>query len=255
MSSGVPIALRPIPVWKPRWGPDQLERKHAEEEGPFTRGFFLVAASEGELTFQNFNDCCYPGRTVGDIQRNNWPAFTGVDLSGEKRKGVAIITLKVNPLTQVRYPCDVRVGAWSANEIAEQLLSVNNLYNPNVIMVEDNGAQKFLVEYIQASNHRYWHKVEPTTTTGQKKNSEQYGLPVLQVEFRNKAWAIASDEFDGISGTVEDHPWKRWAYEFRNHPTASTNDMVMATWFARQGIETFGYTFEQFKAVRHTTAR
>lgn len=258
MATGIPIRLRPIPVWHQRWGTVALKKKHDEDQSAFKKGFLMIAAAEGDLTFPAFDKCCVPGVTLGDIQRNNWPAFTGVDLASSDRKGVAIVTVKVDSQSMRRYPVDVRVGSWKANQIADQLSAVNAAYRPTVIMVESNATQDYLIQYIQAAKYEYWHKVEATETTGGKKNSETYGLPALQVEFSNRAWVIPQDKFDTGStaddGTIEDNPWKRWAYEFRNHPLAASTDLVMATWFARQGIEQHGYAFD-VQPVQHSISR
>lgn len=242
-----PVKLRPIPLWEEGgWNRKALQRKKANTPpSSFARGWWLLAADEGDYTFPGFRDCYTPGLPLGLIQRrHDWPTVTGVDLSGKKRPGNAIVTVRVDPTTQRRYPVDLRAGAWRSHETVAQLAEVNATFGPSVIKVEDNGYQESLIDWIEVTRADFWHKVEATTTTGATKHSEEVGLQALQVEFQNHAWVIPSDEF-------ESHPpghmtkgcmWCRWAHEFTQHPLAQSSDFVMATWFARQGIEQIGFT-------------
>lgn len=236
----VPVKLRSIPLWD-RWGSEQLKAKFHAGERAYRRGFRLEAFSDEEITFPNFKNCYSHGITLGEIQRSDWPKFTGVDLAGKKRPGNAIVTVAVNPKTKRRYPCDIRFGAWKSPETCAHLAEINRMYNPTVIMVEDNAYQEALIDWVQAtkSDNDFWMKLEPTTTTGGKKISGDIGLPSLEVEFKNRAWVVPADEFEHLP-PGNTNPWYRWAYEFNNHPLASQSDGVMATWFVRQGIEIYG---------------
>lgn len=256
----VPVKLRPIPLWSEGgWDQPFLEKKQQTTPRPsFNRGWRLIAATDEDISFPDFENCFVRGLSLGPIQRRqDWPAVTGVDLSGKKRPGNAIVTVRIDPTTRRRYPVDLRAGAWRSHETANQLADVYSTYRPTVIMVEDNGYQEALVDWIMTSKMDFWPLVEPTTTTGHTKYNEEVGLPGLQVEFQNRAWCIPEDEF-------ATHPpghmtrgcmWCRWVYEFANHPIAATSDFVMATWFARQGIEQHGYTYEPSDLSDNLAAR
>lgn len=239
----VPVRLRAIPLWAEKWDEGALRKRYEQEERSFERGFRLRAYSDAEVTFPGFADCRVHGVGIGEIQRSSWPKFTGVDLSSKKRPGNAIVTVAVDPSTRRRFPIDVRYGAWKSNETCEQIADVNRTYHPTVIMVEDNAYQASLIEWAQATKgaNDFWMKLEPTTTTDGNKMNSEMGLPVLQVEFKNKAWTIPFSEYERASPDDKGRAgqWARWDYEFRNHPIATTSDGVMATWFARQGIEIY----------------
>lgn len=218
-------------------------RKRLEQGGEraFQRGFRMIAFSDDEITFPSFKDCYAYGITLGEIQRSNWFKVVGVDLSSDKRPGNGIVTVAVDPETARRYPIDIRAGAWKSNEVVDQLRDINAAYQPHVFMCEDNGYQEALIDWAQSrkGSNDFWTKLMPTTTTAQTKKSIEIGLPSLQVEFRNQAWVIPASEFENLS--PDENVWARWDYEMRNHPLASTDDLVMATWFARQGIDLFSH--------------
>jgi hypothetical protein len=236
-------------LW-PRCGREWLIAKE-RAIGPraFNRGFRQIAISDEDNTFPSFQQCYAVGPlALGEIQRRAWwPKFTGVDLASSKRPGTAIVTVAVDPKDRKRYPVDVRVGAWRSHETAQMLTAVNELYQPEVIMVENNAYQQSLIDWIQFIKLDYWYKVD-STTTGTNKMSEEVGLPALLLEFHNKSWVIPADEYrHHPPGHHEAHPpcgWCRFDHEFRFHPLFSTSDLVMATWFARQAIERSGYVFD-----------
>ena len=235
----VPIKLRSIPLWGTRWSKDALVAKRGENERAYDRGFRMMAFSDEEATFPGWKGCYAHGVSIGDIQRNGWLKYTGVDPSGSTRPGNAIVTVAVEPGSRRRYPCDVRVGAWRSDELAEQIQDVNNLLNPQVIMVENNAYQSALIDWAQASKHNndFWMKLE-ATTTGSNKNNQVLGLPGMQVEFSNGSWVVPHGEFEGHAVNCP-CAWCRFDKEFRFHPLFASTDLVMATWFARQGIEMF----------------
>lgn len=249
--SKISVKLRPIPLWdktpdgKPRWNKENLIKRYKGGPRSFERGFRQKAFTDEESTFPSFKQCEIPGVGIGEIARNpHWPKVTGVDLSSKKRPGNAIVTVAVDPRTRRRFPVDVRYGAWRSSETAQMIQTVDDLYHPTVIMVEDNSYQEALIDWVADSKAKFtfWAKVEPTTTTGEKKADPEKGLPALEVEFFNGGWVFPLSEYE--NATIEDEDvkrkaWARLAYEFQFHPIASTSDGVMATWFARQGIEIF----------------
>ena len=241
----LPTPLRPIPLWAGPWTEEALKKRYDDNPRSFDRGYRLRAWSDKESSFPSFEQCRTPGLVLGDIvRRTQWPAFTGVDLSGKKRPGNAIVTVRVDPVSRHRYPVDVRYLARAGPEVCESLNIVNEIFRPTVIMVEDNGYQESLLDWVGSEKAKYpfWVKIEATTTTGGKKSDADKGLPSLEVEFKNKAWVVPYSEYEaaGLDSPTPACHWVRWDNEFRFHPLAATTDGVMATWFARQGIEIYG---------------
>lgn len=239
-----PIKLRPAPLWRERGFTPEFFRKmqtspRAEVAAAYNRGYRLVAINDSDKTFPHYPNCRRRGVVLGDILRNGWPTFTGVDLSGSKRKGNAIVTVAVDPYSKVRYVVDVRMGAWRSSETAVQISIVYEQFHPKAIFVEDNGYQEALIDWMKVAGLSCWPIVEPTTTTGYTKHSSELGLPALDIEFKNEAWVIPWSEFEGASpeDPGQRGMWARLDVELANHPFAATADGTMATWFARQAID------------------
>lgn len=237
----LPVPLRPIPLWKEKWDKDALIARHDLNPRSFERGFRMRAYSDEDATFPSFEHCRQPV-VLGEIARNDWPCVFGVDLSSKKRPGNCIFAGKVDPYSRRRYPLEVRFGAWKGSELLENIRDMDMTYHPTIIMVEDNGYQESLIDWCsdRKTDFPFWMKIEPTTTTGGRKNDPEKGLPALEVEFKHQAWVIPHLEYEGAT-REEKGPrgaWARWDYEFAFHPVASTSDGVMATYFFRQGIET-----------------
>lgn len=239
--SHLPVRLKPIPLLHERWDKKALEAKEREGRRAYDRGFRMRAHSDEELTFPDFEKNYSFGVSLAEIQHNTWPAFTGVDLSSKKRRGNAIYTVKIDPATRRRFPIDIRSGLWRSHETADQIAQVNALYHPLVIMVEDNAYQEALIDWCQSMKIKndFWMKLEPTTT-GKNKMDPELGLPSIQIEYEKRAWIIPRDLYENHD-LGHECAWCTWDREVRSHPNGVSSDCVMAQWFARQGIETFGY--------------
>jgi hypothetical protein len=246
------VRLKSIPLWSNPgpWSREDLARRRRAARRAFDRGFRLQVFSEDELVFPSFPKCEQPGILVSNLQRNGWRAFTGVDISSAKRPGNAIVTVVVDPANR-RYLGDVRFGRWRSRAFADQIEDVVKVWRPVVVMVENNGVQQMMIDWIADCKARYsfWTILEGTTTTARTKYDAEAGLPGLEVEFSNGAWTFPLSEYDGIdpADEVEEEPiqlhgreaFRRLADEFRFYPCYRTTDGVMGTLFARQGIEIF----------------
>jgi len=239
MSAGVPVRLRSIPLWGEKWGKEELEAFQAQDDRTYRRIVELEALVDDELWFPSWPKALVHGVSIGELQRNSWPAIVGVDLSGAKRKGNAIVVLKLNPSTRRRHVVEVRRGAWRSHETALQLQQVEELYRPLVFRVENNGYQNAIIEWIQAlpGSFDFWAKVE-ATTTGANKVDATLGLRSLQVEFHNGAWVVPADEF-ASHPPGHSCPWCVLNREFSTYPQAGEADTVMATWFAKSAAEEY----------------
>jgi hypothetical protein len=236
-----------VPPWE-HWPTERLRKEEQEKPRVFARGFRMVAYTDDERMFPSFTHCYSHGTALGNIARSGWPVYMGVDLSGPKRKGTAIFAGTVDPMTQRRYPLEIHVGAWTSPETAKQIGLVHGRYpNVRIIMVENNGYQQALIDWIKGSpgDSSFWFKIK-SHTTGSNKSSPEIGLPSLEVEFANKAWVIAADEFEphglyckaGVGGTQ--CGWCRWTGEMLVYPMSATTDTVMATWFFREAVSQYG---------------
>lgn len=236
------LTLRPVPPWAPKWGTENLRKEAETNPRAFDRGFRMQAFRQDELMFPSFTSCYSLGANMAEWRTRNMAIFVGVDLAGDKRPGNCISVLGLDPATQHRYVLEVLYGAWKSHETAGFIADVAMRYpNLQFIMVENNGYQDALVDWIQHSKvdcAGWWHKVE-TFTTGRNKADPRYGLPSLEVEFHNKAWVIPANEFAGHPAVCVCN-WCTWVREFTQYPKGATSDGIMACWFAREAIHRWG---------------
>jgi hypothetical protein len=168
------------------------------------------------------------------------PTYVGVDLSSDSRPGNFIVSIALDPVTQRRYPVDVRYGAWKSPETAGQITQVDGQHVVDAITVENNAYQQSIIDWSTEDKQRFpwWVKVE-AHTTGKNKADPTYGLPGMEVEFKNKAWAICSAQWEGHPPTCA-CAWCEWARQMSMYPRGNQTDAVMATWFASTAINRFG---------------
>lgn len=228
-------ALGRIPSW---FDQGTLEKKVGTRE--FAMGFRMEAISEGDLEFPHFKDCYQSGLVLDEVRRRRLFCYVGVDLSSPQRPGNAIVTVALDPVTQVRYPVDVRYGSWKSPETAAEITKVDLEYPVDIITVENNAYQQSMIDWPSANKASFpwWTKVE-AHTTGKNKADPQYGLPGLGIEFKNKAWAVASSQWEGHPSTCA-CAWCEWSRQVSMYPRGHQTDFVMATWFALSGITRFG---------------
>lgn len=234
------VRLPSLPPWD-HWNTERLREKQREDPRAFARGFQMRAFDDTERMFPSFETCYAHGVVTGEVARRGWPVFIGVDLAGPKRPGNVIFAAAMDPATQRRYPLEILAGAWTSPETAQHLHDVHSRH-PNVryVMVENNGYQQAIIDWIKQSprDHSFWFKIE-AFTTGVNKHAPQVGLPSLEVEFKNKAWVIPADEFEGHPITCR-CGWCTWVRETRDYPMGAQTDTVMAMWFCREAIARWG---------------
>lgn len=232
--------LPSLPLWEAYWSQSALRAKKSDDERTFARGFMMQAYSDEERMFPSFKSCYTHGVITGDIARRGYPVFVGVDLAGDKRPGNCIFVAAVDPVTHRRYPLEIHCGAWTSPETAGRLADVNARHNVKYIIVENNAYQQALIDWIRhsAKENTFWMKLEPFTT-GRQKADPKYGLPSLEIEYRNKAWVVPADEFMGHDSSCR-CGWCVWTRETADYPFSVTTDTVMATWFCREAIDRYG---------------
>jgi hypothetical protein len=164
-----------------------------------------------------------PRAPSGAIMR----CFTGVDLGiAEKDSNAMTCIFTIAILASgKRLVCEVQSGRWTAHEIIQRLQSVYERFD-STIFVEDNGAQRFLVQMCDGTV-----PVSSWTTTAGRKFHEQYGVESLAAEMARGWWIIPSE--DGLP-TPE---VSNWLDECRNYdPEQHTGDRLMASWIARESL-------------------
>ena len=165
-----------------------------------------------------------PGRSMG----LELPIFSGVDLAFSEKGGAdftALFTFTIMP-DGVRIPLYIDYGRWPIDVVISKLLGLHDTFG-GVITVENNGAQKAVVEIFRKMDRSV--PVRSHTTSSAKANPV-WGVPALFTEMSNGAWAIPCDE----QLRITDPRVQKWVDECLNYkPGEHTGDILMASYFAR----------------------
>lgn len=224
--------------WPTRWPLARIaERRRTIGELEFARLYLCKPRDDGAQVFtvESVARCIDLGRGYGLIEflddalvHEEALIVTGVDLAVTRRmKGAvsAIYTLYVHP-NGVRQIIGARSGRWGARQILDNLAAVGDAYG-GVAVVEDNGAQRYLVEIAQELDTDIAIPVLPHTT-GRNKIDPELGIDSMAAEFDAGRWILPSEyekpceEIRALRGELE-------VYDPASHP----GDRLMAIWFAR----------------------
>lgn len=237
------IALPAVPTWDPKFSQANLQLLSGTRQ--FDRGFRMMPITEGELMFPHFESCFEASLAVGSLLTRRLPTYIGVDLSSPRRPGNFIVALGLDLQNGLRIPLEVRHGAWTSPETAEHIADVAGRHATEWVMVENNAYQDSIIDWMKANRNQFpfWQRID-SFTTGKNKADENYGLPGLEVEFKNKAWSVPSAEWAGHKTTCV-CSWCVWRNQIRLYPRASATDGVMATWFALSAITRYSHFLRQ----------
>lgn len=236
----------PMEQWVPRW-PEQFSRDRlvdiAKGMTPinFSRSYLCEARSDVASRFQEswIRGCLDNGKGRAFVQRaplapsgRPIPCFTGVDLAIGKDQESHLTSLFTIGLDaqQRRVVLDIQSGRYQAPEILTRLKHIHDRFN-SIILVEDNGAQSFLLQWAGGMGI----PVRPFTT-GKNKYDEHFGVETIAVEMRSGLWVIPS----GPTGHEIPAEVQEWIREMLFYtPEGHTGDRLMASWFAREASRTF----------------
>lgn len=242
-----PDARQWRPTWPAAWPSKRIEEVY-EEEPPlvFARKRLCRVRSDTDARFKSewFEGAIAAGKgrtiqTRAPFARPGsvavLPCFTGVDLGmgkkAHKREGAlsCLFTIALDERAR-RLVLQIESGRWTAPELLSRIGS-NWQRFAGRLMVEDNGAQTFLVQWAQTRGI----PVVPFTTTGRAKYDEEFGIESLAVELRSGLWVIPSGA-DGHTLDPEVSAWISEALHYR--PEEHAGDRLMASWFAREAART-----------------
>lgn len=228
--------------WVPRW-PQQwplsrlLHRRGVTPEGVFSRKYLVRVRVDSTSRFRQLwidrMSILGKGRTFQAEQPRQHargprlPCFTGVDLGAGKKQSNArtcIFTIALLRDSR-RLIVDIESGHWQSPEIIDRLEGAYRRFDAE-ILVEDNGAQTFLIDMCKGRV-----PVHGWTTTARNKFDEQWGVESLAVEIRNGWWLLPS----GRDGTAVPDEGKAWTNELLYYdPELHSGDRLMASWLARE---------------------
>lgn len=224
--------------WPSRWSIDRIAaRRRTVGELEFARLFLCKPRDDGAQVFsaEALERCKRRGLgygLVGVLDDRLVPAdaviVTGVDLAVTRRlKGAvtAMYTTLVHP-SGLRQIIGARSGRWGARQILDNIAEVGDAFG-GVVVVEDNGAQRYLVEIAQELDADIAVPVLPHTT-GRNKVDPELGIDSMAAEFDAGKWLVPiergepCEEIAALLGELA-------VYDPASHP----GDRLMALWFAR----------------------
>ena len=230
------------PLLPKRFPPDVVQQIRIDTTPlRFAQIYMCEARDEASSLFKDewINSGCEAGE--GKTLMNSLPSsfntalvYTGVDLGVRQSKGsdpTVLVTAILHP-DKRRQVVSVRYGVWTAHEIAENIRRQYEAFGGS-ILVENNGAQQFLLDLLTSQGGGNV-PVKGFQTTGKNKYEPVYGVESLAKEIASGQWIFPSS--DGTYSGCE--PAMQWlldacrAYTRGKH----TPDGLMAMWICREAM-------------------
>lgn len=218
--------LARIAEWRKRLG--ELE---------FTRMFLCEPRDQGAMSFRPewLRAALRRGVGYGFVdQIGEAPSgalvVTGCDLGASRRMtggATTMATLCVHG-SGLRQLVAARSGRWSGGDVIRNLADVGERYG-GVIVVEDNGIQRHVVELANEEGFAVPVPVLPFYT-GRNKYDVTLGIDAMAAEFEARRWMLPS----GRGGKDVPEEVRRLLGEARSYsPGSHPGDRLMGVWFAR----------------------
>jgi len=152
---------------------------------------------------------------------------TGIDVGASFRKGggLTVATTILNHHNGDRDLVCVEAGQMSGPQILELARSHSDRYG-SLVFVENNGAQRFLLQFAEQGKHFPVLAFE----TGANKWHPAYGVESLAIEMSQGRWA-----FPNVDGSMPQEVAALIAEMKTYSPDAHTGDRIMSMWIAREG--------------------
>jgi hypothetical protein len=204
---------------------------------------------------------------MGVMMATRMRVVIGVDLatgkSEKKRKSdlTVFFVLGIHPDGR-RQVLWIEKGRWSADVTLERLRALDQRYQPELFVVEDNGAQVFLSQFARAAGLET--PIFDFSTNAQKWH-ESLGIEGIGVEMRAGRWIIPAPaendneseyrgrlEAEELEAYLAIRDWSSHLLDFSR--VGHTADDVMAGYFAKQGaLMIAGGTFQHSHAAEMET--
>jgi len=230
------------PIWPEKWDEEALRQKYKDlGSQAFNRGFRNQPVSDDDRTFdeeviQTIGGGKANRQLLKRYKGNN--IYVGLDpaIGSSPGSSYSVIFTTLVDSDNIRHPIDIRRGQWKSHRLIDEIIEINELFNPNVIMVENNSFQEVLVEWIEAKSIMGGSDINiQGHTTGYQKVDLQVGVPSLAIEMEQGKWEADYDyeshKNDGCSCV-----FCKWISELMSFPYGQTTDIVMANWLCLQAI-------------------
>jgi len=227
------------PTWPERWPLHRIRqvRKTQANELEFARMYMCEPRDPGAMSFRPewLRAALRLGMGYRFVDNIGEPPsgtliVTGCDLGASRKMtggATTMFTIAVHP-SGMRQLVAARAGRWSGGDVMRNLSDVADRFG-GVIVVEDNGIQKHIVDLANEEGSSISVPVLPFYT-GRNKYDEVLGIDAMAAEFEANRWRLPS----GRNGKDVPDEVRRLLGEMRAYvPGAHPGDRLMGLWFAR----------------------
>lgn len=178
-------------------------------------------------------EACYRAELKFEWEyRGGNPVFIGVDSQVSLKSGAdfgCIFVIEFLPDTEHRRILWIERGRWGFR-VADIIEEFYHRYQPTEIIVENNGAQDFILQHLKNPDNT----VMPLNgfTTGENKPDILIGIPYLAATVDVEKWIIPRGGPDGIK---EKELTDQWVKECLEYGQGHSGDVLMGSWFANDG--------------------
>ena len=197
------------------------------EDSPF-REQWLEAAIERGKDRKLVRTIDYSGWDLGKLT-----IAVGVDLAISKREGSDYTAMGVLGMTRdgMKIPLYAIRLRLSPAQQRRAIIELYERYGPEIVIVESNAYQAALQQDMADQTDLPIRGY----TTGGEKFDEEIGINSLAVEFENGKWIIPYSSEDPYTTSLMDH-FLNGMREFSPEGGEHTEDLLMAFWFANNGL-------------------
>jgi len=227
------------PIWPEKYSREALIQKEKEiGTTAFLRGFRGILPESTTLFREDAIAKCYNY----DFSFGEYPEgtmfFMGVDLGHRAKKDApqsCIFTLGITS-NKKRIPVSIKVGNYTSTQTAHILLQEARKYNPQLILVENNGYQQSFLDWIKTLDDSADLPIEGYFTGSQKMNPNT-GIPSLAVEFEKGIWILPMKNFEQEHSEFCKCGYCTFLSQLKTFPHGGFSDAVMACFFALQAYK------------------
>lgn len=230
-------------LWEARWSYDKLmERKEQVGSMSFNKSYQNEASSAEDAVFQAewLEEAKFKGKTrklLMNFRYDIWDLGQltiagGVDLAISQKDDSDYTAMAVVGQTRegMKIPLYLLREKLSPAQTKAKIISLNERFNPDVIMVENNAYQEALRRDLADSTSV---PVKGYTTGGEKYDID-IGVNSLAVDFENGKWILPYSNEDPYTQQMIDI----LVGGMLDFPGGHTEDLLMALWFANNGLRT-----------------
>ena len=160
---------------------------------------------------------------------------TGVDIGASMRStgGLTVLTTLVVYANGERQILCIESGRWTGPQILQRCFETHARYR-STVFVEDNGAQKFLIDFAMAMGLTEIPPIRPHTT-GRNKHDPTFGVESIATEMFQGRWTFPNVN----NGGVIHEEMAALLKEMRDYnPDDHMGDRVSSLWIANMGAHT-----------------